>query len=135
MQTALFKEVDWLQHEINSYGPLGIGGKPLKDHFEAIGHGEAYDFLYTLNATQSVLEQDIQQLHPLFDKLYLSDKDLESLPVGTTDIDSLIPRTVPEISKKNIAESLYEAGFVQVFKNLSLPATEAYIKEINRPLA
>ncbi|SPD71988.1 Filamentation induced by cAMP protein Fic (fragment) [uncultured Desulfobacterium sp.] len=25
---------------------ITIGGKPLKDHFEAIGHSEAYDLLY-----------------------------------------------------------------------------------------
>ena len=33
-------------------------------------------------------------------KLYLADPKLENLPVGTRDIDSLIPRRVPEISKK-----------------------------------
>ena len=27
---------------------ITIGGKPLKDHFEAIGHSEAYDLLYKL---------------------------------------------------------------------------------------
>ncbi len=39
-------------------------------------------------------------------KLYLADPELENLPVGTRDIDSLIPRKVPEISKKNIAKYL-----------------------------
>jgi len=33
-------------------------------------------------------------------KLYLADPKLENLPVRTRDIDSLIPRRVPEISKK-----------------------------------
>ena len=33
-------------------------------------------------------------------KLYLSDKSLQNMPVGTRDIDSLIPRKIPEISKK-----------------------------------
>ncbi|NGX29120.1 MAG: hypothetical protein K940chlam1_01316 [Candidatus Anoxychlamydiales bacterium] len=27
---------------------ITIGGKPLKDHLEAVGHAQAYDFLYTL---------------------------------------------------------------------------------------
>lgn len=27
---------------------ITIGGKPMKDHLEAIGHAEAYDFLYIL---------------------------------------------------------------------------------------
>ena len=43
-------------------------------------------------------------------KLYLADPKLENLPVGTRDIDSLIPRRVPEISKKNIAKYLNEAA-------------------------
>ncbi len=45
---------------------ITIGGKPLKDHFEAIGHAEAYDFLYTLVNNNTVQEKDIQQLHQLF---------------------------------------------------------------------
>jgi hypothetical protein len=39
-------------------------------------------------------------------KLYLADPELENLPVGTRDVDSLIPRRIPEISKKNIAKYL-----------------------------
>jgi Fic family protein len=107
METDIFKEIDALQREINSYRPLGddflqqikkyykigltfssnalegntltesetkivleegitIGGKPLKDHLEAVGHAEAYDFLYTLVNNKTVQEKDIQQLHQLF---------------------------------------------------------------------
>lgn len=64
-------------------------------------------------------------------KLYLADPKLENTPIATRDIDSLIPRRVPEISKKNISKHLYEAGFTQVFKNIDIPATEAYVKEID----
>ncbi|MCX6991386.1 MAG: GSU2403 family nucleotidyltransferase fold protein [Chlamydiae bacterium] len=64
-------------------------------------------------------------------KLYLADPKLENIPVGTRDIDSLIPRRVPEISQKNIAKHLNESGFTHIFKDVDLPATEAYIKEIN----
>jgi hypothetical protein len=52
-------------------------------------------------------------------------------PVGTRDLDSLIPRKVPEVSKKDIAGDLKEAGFVQLFKDYDNPGTEAYVKEIN----
>lgn len=45
---------------------IAIGGKPLRDHFEAIGHAEAYDFLYTLINNKTVQEKDIQQFHQLF---------------------------------------------------------------------
>jgi|ERR1700722_3080748 len=64
-------------------------------------------------------------------KLYLADPKLENLPVGTRDIDSLIPRRVPVISKKNIAKHLHEAGFTHIFKDVDVPAIEAYVKEID----
>lgn len=63
-------------------------------------------------------------------KLYLSDPKLKNSPVGTRDIDSLIPRKIPEVSKKNIQNYLREAGFNHVFKDLDDPATEAYVKDI-----
>lgn len=63
-------------------------------------------------------------------KLYLSDPKLKNFPVGTRDIDSLIPRKIPEVSKKNIQNYLREAGFKHVFKDLDDPATEAYVKDI-----
>jgi hypothetical protein len=63
-------------------------------------------------------------------KLYLSDQKLKNPPVGTRDIDSLLPRKVPEISKKNIQSHLREAGFDHVFKDLDDPATEAYVRDI-----
>lgn len=63
-------------------------------------------------------------------KLYLSDPTLKNDPVGTRDIDSLIPRKIPEISKKNIQNYLQEAGFSHIFKDLDDPATEAYVKDI-----
>ena len=63
-------------------------------------------------------------------QLYLADSKLENIPVGTRDIDSLIPRRVPEVSKKNIAKYLNEAGFSHVFKDVDIPATESYVKEI-----
>src|SRR3990167_8808886 len=64
-------------------------------------------------------------------KLYLADQKLGNPPVGTRDIDSLIPRRVPKIAEKNIAKHLHEAGFEHVFKDIDIPATEAYVKEIN----
>lgn len=63
-------------------------------------------------------------------KLYLSDPQLKNFPIGTNDIDSILPRRVPEISKRNLAKHLSEAGFTQVFRDLEVPATEAYLKNI-----
>jgi hypothetical protein len=64
-------------------------------------------------------------------KLYLADPKLQTFPVGTRDIDSLIPRRVPIVSKKNLARHLHEAGFIPLFKDVDIPATESYVKEID----
>jgi hypothetical protein len=64
-------------------------------------------------------------------KLYLADRKIGNPPVGTRDLDTLIPRKIPEVSTKNIAKYLKDAGFNQVFKDYENPATEAYFKEIN----
>lgn len=45
---------------------ITIGGKPLKDHYEAIGHAEAYDFLNSLSKGKAISEEDIKSLHRLF---------------------------------------------------------------------
>ncbi|OGS23189.1 MAG: cell filamentation protein Fic [Elusimicrobia bacterium RIFOXYA2_FULL_39_19] len=45
---------------------ITIGGKPMKDHYEAIGHSEAYDFMYNLSRGKAVTENDITKLHHLF---------------------------------------------------------------------
>jgi Fic family protein len=52
---------------------ITIGGKPLKDHFEAIGHSEAFDFIYRLAKGKTISEQDIKELHRLF--YYRIDKE------------------------------------------------------------
>lgn len=45
---------------------LTVGGKPLHDHFEAIGHSNAYDFMFTLLNKKGFFEEDIKTLHYLF---------------------------------------------------------------------
>lgn len=45
---------------------ITIGGKPLKDHYEAIGHAEAFDFLQSLVKEKTISEADIKSLHRIF---------------------------------------------------------------------
>lgn len=52
---------------------ITIGGKPLKDHYEAIGHSEAFDFLYEIAKEKKITEKDIKRLHHLF--YYRIDED------------------------------------------------------------
>jgi len=45
---------------------ITIGGKPLKDHYEAIGHSKAFDQLYELAKGDTITENDILTLHQFF---------------------------------------------------------------------
>lgn len=45
---------------------ITIGGKRLIDHFEAIGHSDAYNFLWTLVKNETITQEDIKRLHHLF---------------------------------------------------------------------
>ena len=45
---------------------LTIGGKPLRDVYEATGHAKAYDFLCNLTKNEPITEETILMLHRLF---------------------------------------------------------------------
>ena len=45
---------------------ITIGGKPLNDHYEAMGHSEAFTLLYKLAKKKTITEKDILDLHHLF---------------------------------------------------------------------
>jgi cell filamentation protein, protein adenylyltransferase len=45
---------------------ITIGGKPLRDHFEAMGHSDAFDLLYKLAKKTEITERQILELHKLF---------------------------------------------------------------------
>ncbi len=45
---------------------LTIGGKPLRDTFEALGHAAAYDYMFGLLGSRCITTEDIKTLHRLF---------------------------------------------------------------------
>ena len=45
---------------------LTIEGKPLRDHYEAVGHAKAYDYVYQIMEKEGLTEEDILNLHRLF---------------------------------------------------------------------
>lgn len=67
---------------------------------------------------------------PIIYRLYLSSDDNGIYPVGTKDIDSLIPRKVPQVSQEDISTHLKKSGFVQSYRDLEEPPTESYTKEV-----
>jgi len=47
---------------------LTVGGKPLRDTFEALGHSLAYDYMFGLLGERRITVDDIKALHRLFFK-------------------------------------------------------------------
>lgn len=45
---------------------ITIGGKPIRDYYEALGHSEAYDLIYKLAKKECFTEANIKKLHKLF---------------------------------------------------------------------
>ena len=47
---------------------LTVGGRPLRDAFEALGHASAYDFMFTLLGRREITEEDALTMHRMFYK-------------------------------------------------------------------
>ena len=45
---------------------ITIGGKPLKDHYETVGHAKAFEEIIKLSTNATFTEDDIKLLHKLF---------------------------------------------------------------------
>lgn len=87
---------------------ITIGGKPIKDHYEAMGHSEAFDLLYRLAKTNKITEKDILELHRLFYYRINAQsagkyRKVKVLITGTEFTPSF-PSQVPVLMKKFIAK-------------------------------
>ena len=87
---------------------ITIGGKPLKDHFEAIGHSEAFDFIYKLAKGKTISEKDIKELHRLFyyriDKENAGEYRTVKAYITGSKFPLPSPAEVPGLMKKFIAQ-------------------------------
>ena len=87
---------------------ITIGGKLIKDHLEAIGHADAYDFLWKLTKISTIKEKDILHLHKLF--YYRIDPDQagvyrkEQVFITGTQFVPPVAKLVHELMKKFIEE-------------------------------
>jgi len=45
---------------------ITIGGKPIRDYYEALGHSEAYDFIFKAAKNGGLTENTVKKLHKLF---------------------------------------------------------------------
>ncbi|MFH1561934.1 MAG: Fic family protein [Nitrospirota bacterium] len=87
---------------------ITIGGKPLRDHYEAIGHSEAYDLLLEIAKGGRIKEKDILDLHHLF--YYRIDKEnagkyrKEKVIITGSRYIPPFPDKVPDLMKKFVLD-------------------------------
>lgn len=95
---------------------ITVGGKPLKDCYEAVGHSDAYDFMLNLARKQDmdITEKDIKKLHQLFYQkvdaekagqyrtiqVYISGTDY--IPPSPVDVPQLMNHMVDQIRSSKI---------------------------------
>ena len=86
---------------------MTIGGKPVKDHMEALGHSEAYDHLFRLAKGHSMTETNIKELHRLFyyriDSKEAGKYRKRKVIITGTDFIPPAPDRIPELMKSFIA--------------------------------
>ena len=95
---------------------LTIGGKPLRDHFEACGHAEAFEEMMNLVQKNDISENEILKLHHIFyikideknagkyrtSKVFISGSHYP-LP-NPEKISNLMKRLIPNIAQKRESE-------------------------------
>ena len=82
---------------------LTIGGKLLSEHFEAVGHSDAYTLLCELAKKRTITEQNILELHRLFyyriDQKNAGNYRNVKVFISGTDFVPPQPAKVPELMK------------------------------------
>lgn len=95
---------------------ITVGGRPLKDCYEAVGHGSAYDFMLELARQEDmdITEETIQKLHRLFYQKINADQagqyrsiqvyisGTEYIPPAPDEIPRLMTRLIEQIHSSNI---------------------------------
>ena len=85
---------------------MTIGGKPVKDHMEALGHSEAYDMVFRLAKHKVITEANIKELHRLF--YYRIDQEQagkyrkQKVIITGTDFIPPAPEKIPDLMKSFI---------------------------------
>ncbi len=79
---------------------LTVGGKPLRYTYEAIGHGKAYDYMFTLLKSGKITLQNILTIHGLFyqsiDAENAGNYRNQPIFVSGTDYVFPLPEELPE---------------------------------------
>lgn len=86
---------------------MTIGGRPVRDHLEALGHSEAYDLLFRLAKKQDITEANVKELHRLFyyriDAKQAGKYRKRRVIITGTDFIPPAPDRIPELMESFIA--------------------------------
>ena len=86
---------------------ITIGGKPVRDHLEALGHSEAYDLLFRLAKNQEITEANVKELHRLFyyriDVKQAGKYRKRRVIITGTDFIPPAPERIPDLMESFIA--------------------------------
>lgn len=87
---------------------ITVGGHPVREIQEAIGHSEAYDLLYKLSGNTEIKEQDILKLHEfLYRRINLDNagkyRDKSVIITGTEFIPPS-PQKIPDLTASFVAD-------------------------------
>ena len=93
---------------------ITIGGKPVRDHLEALGHSEAYDLLFRLAKHQDITEANVKELHRLFyyriDAKKAGKYRKHRVIITGTDFIPPGPERIPDLMRSFIAGVCYESA-------------------------
>lgn len=93
---------------------LTVGGKPVKDYYEAAGHADAYEYMQSAAHNESAVidEMLIKKLHRLFYQKINADKAgkyrTEQIFITGTEYVPPTPDKVPGLMKKFINDMSQE---------------------------
>jgi len=105
---------------------LTVGGKPIRDYYEATGHGKAYDYMLTLAKYRTALltEDQIQKLHKLFyaliDEENAGTYRTERVFITGTEYTPPPPAKVPAAIQKFVADMNAQRGSVHPIEYAAL---------------
>lgn len=87
---------------------ITIGGKPIKDYYEALGHSEAYDYVYKIAKDKDFTEENIKKLHKLFyyriDEARAGRYRKEKVFISGSKYHLPVPEKVPELMNEFIGK-------------------------------
>lgn len=86
---------------------ITIGGKPVRDHLEALGHSEAYDLLFRLAKNREITEANVKELHRLFyyriDAKQAGKYRKRRVVITGTDFIPPVPERIPALMESFIS--------------------------------